>query len=451
MAYVPLTDVDLANKTVIMRVDFNSPVETTERRWALRSTKRIDDHIRTTFISLFKSENSPRNIVVIAHQGRFGQSDCTTLRRHFEHCRDELKPHDIRVFYPWESIDDAAVESMGEKAVASDEVLHHIRELPDRSILILENVRFSKSEGDTENGKEPEDFANHALIRMLSRVDKRIAALDGFSVAHRAQASVIGLKNLGEHLYAGPVVMREIDHLANALVKPKRPMVLVVGGAKIDDSLRAIRRFLGNNTADRVLTGGLVGLAFLYAQSYPDEPFNKPTLDNLAQSCKDLSRTRRVVEELLADEGEKILVPTDLAVGPNSGQIFDRTTYRVGDPALKTTPHAVGDIGIRTISQYVPFITEAQTIVMNGPMGRYEWKNFSLGTEEVLRFVACTAHGWHAHALIGGGDTGAALEAGSIPYNQEVVECSSGKAFLQALASGTLRNLAGIRALARTE
>ena len=212
--FMALDDADLAGRTLIMRVDFNSPVEEAHEGLVLRDTTRIDDHLHTSIIPLFELPRPPRNIVLLAHQGRPGRDDCTTLLPHFLYCRDKLRPKGIETAYMWEGSDGEAIRQWGEAAVASDDVLARIRSLPERTVLLLENVRFSETESRVK-GDQPADFADTPLIRMLAEVDNRVVALDGFSVGHRAQASVVGLAALGP-LYAGPVVMREIEQLSQA-------------------------------------------------------------------------------------------------------------------------------------------------------------------------------------------------------------------------------------------
>ena len=441
--YVALDEADLAGKTLIMRVDFNSPVEATRAGLVLRDTTRIDDHLHTSIMPLFELPKPPCNIVLLAHQGRPGRDDCTTLLPHFAYCRGKLRPKGIETAYVWEGFDGDAVEQMGEAAVASDEVLARLRSLPERTVLLLENVRFSEAESRVK-GDEPAAFADTPLIRMLAEVDNRVMALDGFSVAHRAQASVVGLAALGP-LYAGPVVMREIRQLSQALESPKAPMLLIVGGAKVDDSLSSMQVFLEQGKADTVIAGGLVGLVLLQAQGIQ---LNEQTEANMAAATRDLSQARAQAHALMDRYGDKIRVPVDVALGPQQGTAMQRAEL----PASRVDPHDprhVGDIGLQTIAQYARDIAQASTLVMNGPMGRYEWPCFARGNEEILRYAAYAAQMRNARVLVGGGDTGASL--GALPGDlvDYVKVCSSGKAFLEVLATGTVASLIGVRMLAR--
>ena len=441
--YVALDEADLAGKTLIMRVDFNSPVEAAGGNVVLRDTTRIDDHLHTSIVPLFELPSPPRNIVLLAHQGRPGRDDCTTLMPHVAYCRDKLRPKGIETAYVWEGFDGEAIKQMGEEAVASDDVLARIRSLPERTVLLLENVRFSEAESRVK-GDRPAAFADTPLIRMLAQVDNCVVALDGFSVAHRAQASVAGLAALGP-LYAGPVMTREIRQLSQALESPKAPMLLIVGGAKVEDSLSSMRVFLEQGKADAVITGGLVGLALLQAQGIQ---LNAQTETNIAATTRDLSQTHAQVRVLMDRFGDKIRVPGDVALGLQQGSAVQRAELPV-DRIDPHDPRHIGDIGLQTIAQYTRDIAQANTLVMNGPMGRYEWPCFARGNEEILRYAAYAAQARNAHVLIGGGDTGASL--GTLPKAlvDYVKVCSSGKAFLEVLATGTVESLIGVRMLAR--
>jgi phosphoglycerate kinase len=446
-AYFCITDeeMDLTGKTLIVRVDFNSPLDTDQQRAVLKGTRRIDDHLKKTIAPLFNLKRPPKNIVLLAHQGRLGHTDCTTLRPHFEYCRTALQPEDIKMFYVWEELTDKEVLDLGKNAVASHTVLQRISRLRERTVLLLENVRFADEVGERAEEARIASFAERPLIRMLAEVPDRVMVLDGFSVAHRCHASVVGLANIGV-LYAGPIMAREIEQLSQALIKPEPPMLLIVGGAKVDDSLRSIDRFLSSGMAHEVLAGGLVGLLFLHAQG---SKFNESTLNNLRKATASLTDATTLARKILRDYGKgQIKIPVDVAIAPRHGLLNDRQTLRVNDD-LTTPKYEIGDIGVETIAQFNHEIARARTIIMNGPMGRYESMCFALGTQEVLRYIGLVAHDKGAHALVGGGDTGAALGGLEREYASNIKECSSGKAFLQVLASGDMESLPGVRALAR--
>ena len=223
---------------------------------------------------------------------------------------------------------------------------------------------------------------------MLAEVDDRVAALDGFSVAHRAQASVVGLAALGP-LYAGPVVMREIEQLSHALESPRSPMLLVVGGAKVDDSLASTRYFLDAGKADAVITGGLVGPGSFCRRR--GIRFNEQTAANMAAATRDLPQAVAAAASLLQRFGtDRIRLPVDVALGPAQGSPAERQELPV-DAIEPQDPRHAGDIGLQTMARYAGDIARANTLVMNGPMGRYEWPCFARGNEEILRYAAYAA------------------------------------------------------------
>ncbi len=444
MNHVRLADLDLTGRTVVMRVDFNSPIDTSCPK--ITDFGRINDHLDKTVIQLFAGQRPPRNVVLLAHQGRPGQDDCTTLRLHFEHCRSRLLEHGIKTFYVWEEYDDEDVLAMKGEAVSGNEVLQRIKRLQsvsERSVLLLENVRFSEAE-EPSNGRHVESFANAPLIEMLKNVENAIFALDGFSVAHRAQASVVGLALLGP-VYAGNVMLREIEQLSTALQRPEEPTVLIVGGGKVDDSLQSVERFLSAGQTHKVLTGGLLGMVFLLGNKVK---LNQATLSNLHQTTRDLDKTVGRCKALLERWPSSIEVPMDLACVQGAHR---HNLSLNSSPLVTSVTEEFGDIGIQTIGRYVGEISRARTIIMNGPMGRYEKLLMALGTREILRYAALVAHDTHATALIGGGDTSAALSIPGIDYSESVRQCSSGKAFLEVLASGNVESLVGVRVLERKD
>jgi phosphoglycerate kinase len=237
--------------------------------------------------------------------------------------------------------------------------------------------------------------------------------------------------------------------LSAALISPKSPMVLVIGGAKVDDSLNSIEKFLKDEKASKVLTGGLVGLLFLKAKF---NKLNAPTMQVLEKSVDDFDCTLRRAQTLLLTFSELIKVPSDVALAPPNGPADVRKTVNVKNlvkmPEYSKWP--IGDIGVVTVAQYIHEISLAKTLVVNGTMGRNELNCFAQGTQQILSFLSLYAHDSDAMVLVGGGDTGAAM--GQIPagFAKAVHQSSSGKAFLQVLSTGDFSSLPGIQALART-
>jgi phosphoglycerate kinase len=449
---IPLMSVDLSNRTLILRVDFNCPIDRTNHVPVLVNTRRIDEHIRQTLLPLVGRTKAPEKIILLSHQGRNGHADCTSLRPHFAYLREQMKRSDFSVEYVSENVSDTELEKLGAQAVSSKAVLKKIQRMKSKLILLLENVRLDSSEEKCASDG-PQAFASHPLIKMLENVQDRVVALDGFSVAHRNQPSVTGLANLGP-LYAGPVVTAEMGLLSAALVNPQPPTVLVIGGAKIGDSLNSIERFLKDGKADKVLTGGLVGLLFLRAQL---NKLNAPTMAVLENSVDDFARSLRSAQTLLSTFGEQIKVPSDLALAPPNGPGDVRKTVNVKNLANMSeyAKWPIGDIGAVTVAKYIHEISSAKTLVVNGTMGKNELKCFSHSTRQILSFLPLYAHDSGAMVLIGGGDTGAAMdqipaEFANTAHSSPVHQSSSGKAFLQVLSTGDFSSLPGIQALARS-
>lgn len=453
--YISVDSVDLSGKTLVLRVDFNSPVNANgsleHGSPSLLDTRRIDDHVRKTIAPLLKTHHRPRAIVLLAHQGRKGHDDFINLRPHYRRLAQMLSAEGVsaHVKYIWDDLTDSRIRALGSSAVASDEVLRRIRSLRDNSVLLLENVRFDDSESEESSSSErAEDYRDAPLIRMLSQIDNLAVGFDGFSVAHRAHPSVIGLAALGP-LYAGTVVIQEALALSKALVNPEPPMLLVVGGAKVDDSMFSMEKFLENGMASEVLTGGIVGLVFLMAIG---RHFNEPTMKNIRRATRDIQMSVDRARAILKRHGEKVRVPLDIAFGqPKAIATDDRETLHVDElkiDKLEKSMKEAGDIGVRTVGDYIHRISLARTIVMNGTMGHYELPCFEAGTEQLMHYTAFLAHDTGAHVLIGGGDTGAALGKVQARYARDVHVSSSGKAFLQVLSTGDINSLPAIRALA---
>lgn len=451
--YISLDSVDLSGKTLVLRVDFNSPVSNNGSA-SLLDTRRIDDHARKTIAPLLKSPHRPRAIVLLAHQGRRGHDDFINLRLHYRRLVQLLSEERVsaHVEYIWNDLPDPEIIALGPAAVASDEVLQRIRSLRDNSVLLLENVRFDDSESEESLSSErPEDYRENPLIKMLSRLDKLVVGFDGFSVAHRAHPSVVGLAALGP-LYAGAVVLNEALALSKALVNPEPPMLLVVGGAKVDDSIFSIEKFLESGKANEVLTGGIVGLVFLMARG---SHFNDPTMKNIRRATRDIEKSVNRARAILKRHGDKVRVPLDIAFGPSKAiAMDDRETFQIEklEKGNNDNPtKEAGDIGVRTVGDYIHRISLARTIVMNGTMGHYELPCFVAGTHQLMNYTAFLAHDTGAHVLIGGGDTGAALGRVEVRYARDVHVSSSGKAFLQVLSTGDINSLPAIRVLARQD
>lgn len=365
--FLTIDDVDVKGKVVLVRVDFNSPVDPETKR--VLDDTRIRAHGESTLKELV--EKGAR-VVVLAHQGRPGEPDFIPLRQHAEILERVMG-------IPVKYVDDL----YGEKAKRA------IRELKDGEVLVLENTRTYP---DERKKKTPEEHAKSEFVKNLAEVAD-IFVNDAFAAAHRAHASIIGFTPLLPSV-AGRIMERELNALSRVLESPEKPCVFILGGAKADDSLRISKYVLENGIADYVLTGGLTGHLFLVAKGFD---LGSPNMDLLEkQGVLDLTGG---IKNLMEAYPESIKVPLDVAIE------VDGKRREISISELPTE-YPIYDIGTETIEEYSKIIREAKSIVVSGPPGVYEREEFMKGTKMLLEAVASS----QAFSLAGGGHTVAAIE-----------------------------------------
>lgn len=356
MAKLTLEDLDLKNKTVLVRADFNVPLDAGQ--------KITDDtRIRATLPTLgYILENGAKRIVIISHLGR---PDGKPVAKY------SLNPAAARL-----------KELLGQEVLfLSDCVGYGIKRDIDQSkekIILLENLRFHIEE--EANGL---DFAR----QLASLAD--IFVNDAFGTAHRAHASTEGITHFLKSA-AGFLLEKEIKYLGGALANPRKPFMVILGGAKVTDKIEVIRNLLPK--CDAIIIGGGMAYTFLKAQGKQigNSKLEKDKLD-LAKSILDQA------EKL----NKEILLPIDNLVVDN---IDPNAKGEIAGDNIPEGKIAV-DIGPKTIKLFEDKLKSAQTIVWNGPLGIFEMDAFSKGTQEVARFIA----GLKTTSIIGGGDTAAAI------------------------------------------
>ncbi|ABL78175.1 phosphoglycerate kinase [Thermofilum pendens] len=389
-----LDDVDVRGKTVGVRVDFNSPVDPQTKR--LLDDTRIRAHAETTIRELVEKK---AKVVVLSHQGRKGDPDFTSLREHAE-VLSRLVPARVKF------VDDI----FGEKAVKE------IKALSPGEVLVLENVRMW--DGEAKNAS-PEEHAKTPLVQALAPL-LEVYVVDAFSAAHRPHASLVGFAPVVKHFVAGRVMERELQALYRVRNNPERPCVYVIGGAKAEDTAEIISSVLGNNIADKVLTGGLAANLLLHSSGKKIGDVNVSVLKE-----KGFLDLEPELKKLLDKYGDRIVLPVDLAVEESGKRV------EVGVDSVPNLP--IKDIGSRTAEEYARIISEARTVVMNGPMGVFEDEKFSLGTKKVFEAMASSK----AFTLIGGGHTIAA--ASKLGFADKLSHVSTGGgALIEYLIKGTL-------------
>lgn len=368
LEFPTLDDVDVTGKTVLVRVDMNSPIDP-------RTGEILDDaRIRECAPTIEELARKGAKVVVLAHQGRPGDEDFTTLERHAKKLEEVLG-------FPVKYIEDI----LGPAARES------IRGLRSGEVLVLENIRFCAEEN---LNRLPEEQARTHLVRKLAELVD-IYVNDAFGAAHRSQPSLVGFGELLPTV-AGRLMERELRGLSRAL-SPERPCIYVLGGAKVDDSLKIIENVLSKGMADEVLTGGLVGQTFMAAERDIGEPNLKLLLERGFEG--EIQRARK----LLLSHGDRIRVPLDVVVDDGG---------RPKEIAVEELPTnlPICDIGSRTIQMYSETIIRAGTVVANGPLGIFEKPAFARGTFEVLKAMANSK----AFTILGGGHVVAAARAAGV-------------------------------------
>jgi phosphoglycerate kinase len=358
-----LDEVRGAGRTVLLRLDLNSPIDPFSNQ--ILDDKRFREHIPTI------ERLRDARLVIITHQSRPGKKDFTTLSAHAERLGRLLHR-------PVRYIDDI----IGSRASGA------VKSLAEGDILMLENVRFSAE----ENLKmKPEEAAKTLLVRGLSAMGD-LFVNDAFGTAHRSQPTMVGLP-LAMRSVAGLLMEKEVSMLSRALAGTQRPVTVVMGGTKVDDSIAVMAHMLDRGIADSVIVTGVVANVFLIARGYNiGEPSTQ--LIHRLEYLKEIELAR----ELLERHGEQILLPAWVAVRRDG----ERAEFPV-DAIPADTP--VMDIGVDSIEEMAERIRSSGTVIFNGPAGVFEEEAFALGTIELLNATARVPF-----SVIGGGHTGAMVE-----------------------------------------
>jgi len=298
--------------------------------------------------------------------------------------------------------------------VIGPEVRRGAARLEPGEVLLLENLRWEG--GETTN--------HPALARELASLGKAFVN-DAFGAAHRAHASTVGVT---EHLpsVAGPLLEREVTTLTAIAEEPERPLVVVLGGAKVSDKIGVIRRFL--EVADTVLIGGAMCFSFFRAQGYTAG-------DSLVEEAG-IEPAADALELAAAGGGASLVLPTDLVIADR----FDAEAQRRDLDGPEVPDGWMGlDIGPRTAKAYADEIAGAATVLWNGPMGAFELEPYAAGTRAVADAVAAS----RGTTVVGGGDSVAALV--QFGFADRVTHLSTGGGASLELLEG--RSLPGVEAL----
>ena len=396
MAVPTLDDGSFEDRTVGLRVDINSPVDD---QGNLTDDSRFHAHLD----SIEELLEYGASIVLLAHQGRPGQQDFTSLEGHAVHL-SSLLSHDV-----------AFVD-----AVFSGDARRAIGSLAPGDILCLENLRFASEELLSLDSTNPDQ--THLVNRLSDELDCYVN--DAFAVSHRSQPSIVGFPDRLPS-FAGRLLAREKAILGDLPSTPK-PRIAILAGAKVDDSLVILERLLREQLVDRVLVGGIVAnVLFVAIGRNPGES------TELDLEARDSISAIDYASTLYDQFGDRIVLPEDVVIPTDDG----RAVIAVDDFPIEGV--APRDIGPQTIDHWRAIIDESSTVICNGPLGRFEDERFTDGTEEVFRAVSTVEC-----SIAGGGDTSAAIERFGIDGFSHV---STGGGASLTLLSG--KSLPGIEAL----
>ena len=399
-----IDDVDVLGKKVIVRVDLNSPVN--PETGLVMDNRRFEAHAET----LRRLAERGAKVIVLAHQGRKGDPEFTTLEEHSK----LLARHMGRgVMYVPDIIGTRAEDAI--KSMHSGDVilLANLRELDEESI-----------------DKSPEEHSRSPLVRKLSELAD-LYILDAFSVAHRSHASVVGFSRVLPS-YAGDVMAKELNALSSTEVS-KGKVILLMGGNKPEECVEVIDAYLSNNSTrlDKVLSCGVLGNLFLKVLG---KKLGEPTEQYLEK--KGLLKEIEKIENTAIILGNRLVTPLDVA--------FEKEGNRQ-EIAIEELPvHGmILDIGRKTGENFGEIITNASedtSIIMKGTPGVYERPEFRLGSKMIYEYLAKS----RAFTFIGGGDSSTALQVLGINTMQYSYVSLGGGALIRYLAG---KPMPGIEAL----
>jgi phosphoglycerate kinase len=368
-----IADVDVTNRSVLMRVDFNVPLDDNQ--------KVTDDlRIRMALPTIKSVVDRKGKLILMSHLGRPKGVGAES--------KYSLKPAAERLAELLGRLVNFASDTVGDDARAKAAAL------APGEILLLENLRFNAGEqkGDAAFAKALADLAD-------------VYCNDAFGTCHRKDASMVAVPQaMGKKpKVMGFLVAKEVQYLSDTLAKPQRPFVAILGGAKVSDKINVIRNLL--SICDRVLIGGAMAYTFSLAKG-----------EQVGKSLVEPDKVE-LAKELIAAGGSKLMLPVDTHCGDN----FKANCKKVVVAAGQIPDGFEGlDIGPKTAQLYAGIIRTAKTVVWNGPMGVFEMPPFDAGTKAVAQAIAESG----ATSIIGGGDSAAAIQ--QLGFADRVTHVSTG-------------------------
>lgn len=381
MAFIKLTDLDLAGKRVLIRADLNVPVKD--------GKVTSDARITASMPTIEHCVKAGAKVQVMSHRGR----------------PEEGKVDEENSMQP---IADDLSAKLGTNVRLIKDYLDTAPEVTDGEVVLFENVRFNTGEK-----KDDEELAK----KYAALCD--VFVMDAFGTAHRAQASTHGVGKFAPTACAGILLSAELDSLAKALAEPARPMVAIVGGSKVSTKLTVLEAL--SEKVDQLVVGGGIANTFLKAMGH-----------NVGKSlCEvDLVDTAKALVEKMTARGANIPIATDVVCGKEFSETAEATLKAASDVE---DDDMIFDIGPDSANELAEIIKNAGTVVWNGPVGVFEFDQFGEGTRTVSMAIAES----NCFSLAGGGDTIAAIQKYDI-YDKVSYISTAGGAFLEYLEGKTL-------------
>ncbi len=375
MTMLKMTDLNLKDKRVLIREDLNVPL----KHNVIMSDIRIKAAIPTIKAAL----KAGAKVMIMSHLGRPTEG---TFEEQFS-----LAPIATRLS-----------ELLNREVPLIQNWLKHFN-MGNHDVVLLENVRFNNGEIDNEIGLSK---------KMAAMCD--VFVMDAFATSHRAEASTCGIIQYARIACAGPLLISELQALTSLMEKPKKPVVAIVGGSKVSTKLSLLESL--TKKVDYLVIGGGIANTFIAAEGYTvGKSLYEPDLIDEAERLTTTAKSR----------GAEIVVPTDVVIAE---KLSDHSESSVRLISQVDDNEKIYDLGPDTIQKICGIIKKAKTILWNGPVGAFEIKQFSEGTEAIARAIADSS----GFSIAGGGDTLAAIEAYKIADKIDYISTGGG-AFLSFL------------------
>ena len=388
-----LKELDVKNKRVIVRVDYNVPIVDGK----ISSTNRIDESFATID---YLVKNGAR-VILLSHMGKVKSEE-------------DLEGKSLKIVFDYiKSLD--KYDIVFSSTAMGSELDNIVKTLRSGQVVLAENTRFLDLNNKMESG-------NDIQLAMYWASLADLYVNDAFACMHRSHASVVGIPRFLPSAI-GFLVEKELENLASLIDNPQRPFIVLMGGAKLDDKIDVIYTLA--EKADYVLLGGGIANTFLSSLGY-----------NIGSSLssEDSSDKAKMIFQEFKD---RIILPKDVITSLtfNEGEVQHKSLDEIGEDDV------IGDIGSEAIANYENILKRAKTIFVNGTVGVYEKKQFGNGTLEILNFISkCDS----SYKVVGGGDAESAVKKFGLSDKMDFVSTGGG-ATLKYIADGNLVGLSAIK------